>query len=285
VVQALYENGIEPPTSIFGASVGALDGAVLASRPGSAGADLLEQMWLSDAARDVFRFHTVNAILARFSGHLGILSPEPLKRLIAKFQWLTGCARFEDLQVPLQVVATDVIAGRPIVFRSGELAPALLASAAIPGVFPPVVVDGQYCSDGGVVDNMPIGLAVSEGYGRVLAIGLMGVSTIGARPASWSELLARTLQLTLHQRLLSDFERLKSTSRIVVICPLTPPQAAWDMKPSHVESLIEQARAATNDLLDGVGGALFRRSAIYYLDLVRDSHRHGRRPFGLADAG
>jgi NTE family protein len=282
-IRALVEHGVQRPAAVYGASVGALDGAVMASRPDLRGTELLRELWLSDAARDVFRFHTVGAVLSRLSGQLGILSPAPVRRLIEQFQSITECQNFDDLEVQLKVVATDVIAGRRIVFRSGGLAPALLASAAIPGVFPPVIVDGQFCSDGGIVDNLPIGLAVEEGYARVLAIGLMGASQLAVRPSSWTNLVARTLQLSLHHRLLSDFERYRRQARITVICPVTRPEAAWDMDRAHVESLIERSRAATAELLDELGDSLFDRSAIYYLDLT-ETPKKGT-TFTLAEAG
>jgi hypothetical protein len=113
----------------------------------------------------------------------------------------------------------------------------------------------------------------------------MGASEPDARPTSWTNLVARTLQLTLHHRVLSDFERFKARARITVICPVTPPEAAWDMDRGHVESLIERSRDATADLLDEVGKSLWERSAIYYLDATGRSTRRRRREFILAEAG
>jgi len=284
VLTALIEHGIGSPSAIYGASVGALDGAVLASGGDVDSVATLRRLWMSDAARHVFRFHTLSAVAARLSGQLGILSPGPVERLIREFESATGCADFEDLDIPLAVVATDVIAGRPIVFRSGRLAPALLASAAIPGVFPPVMVNGQWCSDGGIVDNVPVSLAVADGFACVLAVGLMGATTLSARPSSWTNLLARTLQLSLHHRLLSDFERLKRKARIVVICPVTRPEAAWDMDRGHVEALIEASREATGELLGELQDSLFARSAIHYLDLTGGSRARWR-VVSVAEAG
>jgi NTE family protein len=268
VIQALLERGMSPPTAIFGTSVGALDGAVIAARPNVEGAELLHQLWLSKPAREVFHLHSVGAILSRLAGQLGILSAGPVKALIDEFESATGCAEFEDLRIPLRVVATDLLAGCPVVFRSGPLAPALMASAAIPGVFPPVTLGDRVCSDGGIVDNAPISIAVEEGYGRILAIGVMAGGELDEAPSSWTELLARTLQLSLHHRLLSDFQLLRGQARIVVICPITRPRAAWDMRLSHVESLIARSREAARDLLARRGAALFDRSAIHYLDLA-----------------
>ncbi|MCV6604669.1 MAG: patatin-like phospholipase family protein, partial [Porticoccaceae bacterium] len=65
---------------------------------------------------------------------------------------------FEELKIPLQVVATDYWSGEAVVFDSGELLPALKASMAIPGVFPPVEIDNRVLVDGGIVNNLPYDL-------------------------------------------------------------------------------------------------------------------------------
>lgn len=266
VMRALLEAGIKPST-IVGTSVGALDGAVIASNPTLVGAAQLRDLWLSEAAQEVFHFHLLAAVRARFSGSLGPLSQGPVAELIRRFEANSGCATLEDLLLPLLVVATDLDAGRPVVFRSGPLAPALLASTAIPGVFAPLRIGGRDYSDGGIVDNVPIATAFREGHRRILAIGLMAIANPRATPSSWTELVARALQLSLHHRLLSDFERLRARARIVIICPVTPTDSVWRMGQSHVRSLINRAHEATARLLDRIGERLFDRSAIHYLDL------------------
>ena len=133
LIQALLEIGIAQPTAVFGTSVGALDGAVIAARPNLDGAELLRRLWLSKPAREVFHIHSLGVIASRLAGQLGILSANPVKALIDQFTAATGCTDFEDLAVPLGVVATDLLAGSPVAFRSGPLAPALMASAALRG--------------------------------------------------------------------------------------------------------------------------------------------------------
>ncbi len=277
VIRALFEAGLAPPSAIVGASVGALDGATIAAWPSPTGVRLLEQLWLSEAAREVFHFHPLGAIVSHLTGGLGPLSPAPVQKLIENFESISGCSRFEDLRVPLLAVATDLDAGRPAVFRTGPLTPALLASTAIPGLFPPVCIEDRVYMDGGIVDNVPISAAVREGYRDILAIGLMAGAELEQTPSSWSDVIARTLQLSLHHRLLSDFERLRRRSKIVVICPVTPPAAAWDMRSPHVESMLEQSRQAMAALIAGQGRRLFQRSAIHYIDLDGPQCRERRR--------
>jgi len=268
VLQALFEAGVEAPAAIVGTSVGALNGSAIAAYPSLAGVLMLREVWMSRQAAAVFEVHPLGLVLSGLRRHrLSALPQGNVMRLIERAQALTGIASFEQLRVPLTVVATDLNAGRPAVFRSGHLAPALLASTAIPGLFPPVRVNDRDHLDGGVVDNTPLNTAVAAGAKDVLAISLMGGGEHPEAPASLPELVARTLQLSLHHQMLSDFERLKRRARIVVLCPVTSPTATWEMKRDHVEAVMDSARRAALALLTQRGSRLFRHSAIHYFDL------------------
>ena len=152
-------------------------------------------------------------------------------------------------------------------FRSGDLTPALLASTAIPGVFPMVRINERDHLDGGVVANTPLNIAVDDGAKEILAISLMAGGEREEAPAGFGELIARTLQLSLHHQMLSDYERLRERCRIVVFCPVTTPTATWEMKREHLESVMESSRAAMAQLLHARGSKLFRHSGIHYLHL------------------
>jgi len=265
---ALFEAGMEPPSRIVGASVGALNGATVAAYPSLSGAGMLRGLWLSPQARGVFRAHPLTVVLSRLrSGSLIALPAANVRRVIDRAIQLIGVDTFEGLRVPLEVVATDIGAGRPHVFSRGPLAPALQASTAIPGVFPAVDIGGTRYLDGGIVDNMPISMAVEQGAREVLGIELMAGGELERHPRNWTNLMARTLQLTLHHRVLADFERLRDRARVVLLCPVLPPEVGSDMRPQPVETLIEATRAATRQLLASHGRRLFRQSAIHYLPL------------------
>src|SRR5207302_9932897 len=75
--------------------------------------------------------------------------------------------RFEDAPVPFQVVATSLRTGRERWFSEGPLLDPILASAALPGVFPPVEIEGELFIDGGVVDNVPMTRAAALGATRM----------------------------------------------------------------------------------------------------------------------
>lgn len=229
---------------------------------------MLRELWHSRLARDVFRVHPIGIVLSRLRGASPTALPASnVKRLIQRSIHLTGIESFGGLRVPLQVVATDIGAGRARVFSSGDLLPALQASTAIPGVFPAVEIEGAGYLDGGIVDNMPITLALEQGDREVLGIALMAGGELERRPASWAELMARTLQLSLHQRMLSDFARIRRKGRVVILCPLLGPRDGLDMRPDHVDELIERTRRATANLVRSRGRRLFRESSVHYLRL------------------
>lgn len=267
VLLALFEAGVEPPAALVGSSVGALNAASIAAYPSAAGAQMLRQIWLSELARSVFHAHPVGVLWSRLRGQsFSALPGTNLERLVERQQELIGVRSFEQLSMPLAVVATDVNAGRPHVFREGPLTPALLASAAIPGVFPPVVQDGRTFYDGGIVENTPLSVAIGGGARDVIAISLMaGGELEGA--LNWGQLMARTLQLALHHQMLSDFERLASRSRMTVLCPVSAPTEGWRMEQEHTESVIDRSRVSTARLLATRGSRLFRHSGVHYLEL------------------
>lgn len=268
VIQALFEAGVEAPVAIVGTSVGALNGASIAAYPSLAGTMMLREVWLSRQAAAVFEAHPLGVIVSGLRRDLLNLMPQQnVRNLIGRAQALTGIATFEQLRVPLAVVATDMNAGKPAIFRSGELAPALLASTAIPGVFPSVRIGDREHLDGGVVDNTPMDVAIDDGAREIVAISLMAGGEYERAPTSLPELVARTLQLSLHHQMLGDYERLRDRARIVVLCPITAPTATWVMKRDHVESVIENARSGTARLLQQRGSRLFRHGGIHYIPL------------------
>jgi hypothetical protein len=110
-------------------------------------------------------------------------------------------------------------------------------------------------------------IAINDGAKEILAISLMAGGEYESAPTGFPELLARTLQLSLHHQMLSDYERLRQRTRIVVLCPVTAPTATWGMKREHLEAVMDAARDATAALLHERGSRLFRHSGIHYMQL------------------
>jgi NTE family protein len=77
---------------------------------------------------------------------------------------------FADLKIPLTVMTVDMVHGREVAIREGSLIPALLATSAVPGVFPPVEMKGMQLADGGVIDSLATHIAFEQGADKVIAV-------------------------------------------------------------------------------------------------------------------
>lgn len=172
-LRALIEAGIEPDL-LVGTSVGALNAAAIAADPSTESVDRLADIWRSVRTEDLFPGSRVQRAvkLVRRSDHL--YPNHGVRRLIDRI----GARTFEELAKPLVVVAASLRDGKEVGFTAGPLTPALLASTALPGVFPPVMVNGELHIDGGVVNHTPISQAVAMG-----ATKLYVLTCGGERPA------------------------------------------------------------------------------------------------------
>jgi NTE family protein len=160
-LRALFEHGVRPDV-ISGTSVGAMNAAYLAFNPTMDGVAEMERHWRSFTEDDLFPGGRFRAAWARmFVRGNRLFENTGLTRTISKH--LGPETTIEQAQIPLSILATDLETGAERVFTSGPLMPALLASAAMPGVYPPVEIEGRMYTDGGVANNVPIAPAVAMG--------------------------------------------------------------------------------------------------------------------------
>lgn len=183
-LQALAQTDLTPD-AIIGTSAGALTGAVLAEDLAS-GVHRMAYVWgqmnLSYIVGDKWWTRSITQV--RSPGLVTNAGEE------ATLQGLLHTERIEDLDVPFAAVATDLATGHPHVFDSGPLIPALLASSAIPGVLPPVEIDGRPYCDGLVSANLPAVPAVQRGAGSIVVLDT-GSRQSGDGGATAAKVLAR----------------------------------------------------------------------------------------------
>ncbi len=102
---------------------------------------------------------------------LGLVQGQKITQLLrAATLPVTEIQDFDRLPIPFRALATDLETGDPVVLRSGDLATVLRASMSAPGVFAPVELDGRLLVDGGLVDNLPVGLARSMGVDVLIVV-------------------------------------------------------------------------------------------------------------------
>jgi NTE family protein len=161
---ALLEAGIRPDL-VVGSSVGALNGAHLAGHPSLEGVDELAGLWREVTRRDIFPLSLRDLGLAVIGRRRHIVDPVGLRTWILRAG--IGFSRIEDAPVPLLVLATDMGSGAPVVLSEGDLIEALLASAAIPGIFPPAEVGGRWLVDGAIAADAPVVEALEAGASEI----------------------------------------------------------------------------------------------------------------------
>ncbi len=82
----------------------------------------------------------------------------------------SAISEFDDLPIPFRAVGTDLATGEKIIFSKGSLIAAIRGSISIPGIFAPAPVDGRMVVDGGIVDNLPIQIALDMGADIIIAV-------------------------------------------------------------------------------------------------------------------
>lgn len=177
VIDSLARVGFRP-SLLVGTSIGALNAAFWAYHPAPDVGAALHAAWRSGAEAGIFPRWPGSMLLKLFQDKpAGDASH--LRRFLTS---IIGERRsIEDAQTPLLIVAADIVRGEPYVIRRGALVPALMASSAIPGLYPPVELGGRLLVDGSLVANADLEVVAGTEIKDVILIDLMA-------PASKSEL-------------------------------------------------------------------------------------------------
>jgi len=244
ILHGLAEAGIAPDL-IVGTSVGALNGGWIASRSGSAGVDALADVWRSLSRNDVFPTRPILGLLGFLGQRPNLLPDSGLRRLLTDH---LEFSRLEDAPIALHVVATDVLSGHDVLLSSGDAVNAIMASAAIPAVFPPVKLNGRYLIDGGVVNNTPLSHAIALGVDRVWVLPTGYSCALSEPPKGVLAMALHALNLAINQRLAVDVTRFEQVVDLRVI-PQPCPIGISPVDFSHSAELIERSHAMTREWL------------------------------------
>ncbi len=247
MLRALCENGVRPDF-VTGSSVGAINGAFYAGAPDLAGIARLEAVWRTLRRRDVFPIRLAQLLRALGSAdHL--FDPRGLRRL------LTAHLPFRLLEqsvLPMHAVATDLLTGAAVCLSAGPVVEAVLASCAIPGIYPPVRYGDRQLIDGAVACNTPIRTAVGLGATRLIVLPTAFACPHAAPPRGVFGTALHAMDLIVTQQLVQDTALYATHAEVIMVpphCPLAAPR--YDF--SHVEELIDEAARSTRRWLESGG--------------------------------
>jgi NTE family protein len=245
MLEVLLSCGLQPDL-LVGTSVGALNAAFLAQAPDVDGALALQAIWRS-ASRDViFPVRPRTLLLGAAGRRDHLVGPSGLRRWVERH--LTY-RRFEEAVVPLHVVATDLETGDPVMLSEGPLLPALLASTALPGIFPPVAFDGRTLIDGGVSADVPVLQAEERGATEIWVLPTSGPERQAMLPRGALEVLLRAIGIALGHVTLENLARLHADT-VVHLLPAPAVEDASILDFRHADQLIAAGRSLTVDYLE-----------------------------------
>lgn len=261
VIRALEERGIRPAL-VAGTSIGSLIAASYAS--GMSVHEMSEHA-LSLSKRDLFRIDHLHMVTKR------MLSPSlyleaPLQEIIER---LVPPVTFRDLALPLLVNTVDLERGTQLVWglpglQDVPVADAVYASCALPGFFPPRVLRGRTCADGGVIENLPVGVA-GAGMDAVIGVDVGSSSLASARRikdkgfAAIYMRAATVMMKALQTAQLANW----AGPPLLLVRP-----AVWHFhwfSFGHTRRIMELGYQAAHEALDRAGDALLSSGGVYPL--------------------
>ncbi len=226
VLRALHEHDITP-NLIAGTSIGAMVAALYAF---GVSLDDIEKGARSLKWMDISRL--------RWSG-LGLMTNEGIADVLHRYIPKGTC--MQDANIPLAIVTVDIASGEKVILRDGDLATAVAASTAIPGIFAPVRLGERYLIDGGLIENVPVSALRDNGADKIIAVDLSARETLTA-PDSILDVITNTVSISI-----------KNASRVhlqgvdLVIEPNVDGISAVDVE--QVPRLIELGYEAANATL------------------------------------
>ena len=265
MLQALFTWG-EVPSFLVGTAAGAINAAYIGSDPTCECADGLAHIWCAVRRQDVLPVDLRGIVAGMFGRRDHLVDSRGLRNFLERhlpYQVL------EEAAIPVHLVASEVVTGQEVVLSTGPAVEAVLASSAIPGVFPPVKLGSQMLMDGGVANNAPISVAVALGAERIIVLPTGFACALPEVPSGAIARAMHAVSMLVARQLVRDAEYWINNGRIVLrIVPALCPLAVSPYDYSAARELIDRARGSTQQWLEGGG---LERAAI---PTQIQEHRH-----------
>jgi NTE family protein len=243
MLQALTEAGIRPDL-LMGTSVGAVNAAWMAGRPDHTGALKLGEIWLGLRRQTIFPLSPWSSARGLLGQSNHLISNSNLRVLLESH---LPFERLEEAAVPVHVAATELKTGRAVLMSSGPAVPALLASTAIPGIFPPVSIGRREFIDGGVANHTPVAAAIELGATRIFVLPV-GYPWLRQEPTNALGMALQALARFVEQKLDAEVAACRNLADIQVLPTLEAP-AVSPADFTHTEELITRGYKSTRKFL------------------------------------
>ncbi len=248
MLQVLAEHGFVPDR-IYGSSVGAINGVGFAADPTREGVERMTQVWLRLRREDIYPQGRLHGPWLYLQQRDAVFSNSGLRSVIAEG---FPHQRLEDAVIPVEVVATSLANGGERWFTYGPAVDAVLASAAMPAIFPPVEIDGEKYIDGGVVDNVPLQRAIDAGATRIVVLLCsppVFEPPVSRRPV---EGMVNALFISIHARFVRDMSHIPEGVEVILCAG--PEGTIRDFDDfSTTEHLIALGRAEASEVVRRYG--------------------------------
>ncbi len=231
---------------VYGASVGAINGASYAGQPTAENAEKMADIWRAVKGTDIFPRGPLDGPWAFLQKRPSVHSNSGLRAIIESG---LDYENLEDATIPIEVVAASLTDGRERWIGHGPAVEAILASSAIPSIFPPVSIGGDVLIDGGVVNNVPISRALEAGCERVYVLLCGPLHYHPPPPRRPLEAQLTAFFIAMHARFIRELALLPPGIEVVVFSGGGEPSGQYrDF--SATASLIEEGRAEVAAVLD-----------------------------------
>lgn len=258
ILRVLLDHGIVPDV-LVGCSVGALNAAWWASDPSAGQLSRMEDFWEGLSGSDVFGkgWHRAVGRIMLHRDHLW--SAGSLRGLIGR---VCAVPDLGQLELPVNVATTDLDHGVTRWWTAGPLTDILYASACLPGLLPPAILDGVRHVDGGVLEPVPVNRAIDLDAKRIFVLGEPpDASDVRALSRSPLDVLLRSFWISRYARLPNPASLARFGQEVIVV-PGSDTAGISITDFSNTRRLIDESYEVSSRFLDSLPGMGIQTSAV-----------------------
>jgi len=213
MLRALLQAGITPDL-VLGTSIGAVNGAVLAADPTMGSVERLARLWRDADEAGIFSGGMIARLSTLAKTRTHAHPNEPLRQALEQ---ALPVELIEDLPITFQCVAASIERAAEHWFTEGPIVDAVLASSAVPGLLPPVELNGENFLDGGLVNSIPVDRAVALGAGTIYVLQVGRIEQPLSKPTRPWEVALVAFEIARRHRFAGQMEALPQSVEVHVL--------------------------------------------------------------------